>query len=241
MASNNKYESKHLYLQSLIAEILRDRTEGNALTISEIHSKLEDNYDYFCARKTVARNIHGMSDNFKLLSIGERPVRYWIDSFFEPDVTISLQPKDLQLITYALRNLRDSSNSPLSKAFTEAETALLTALPKQIKDDLKYAVKSYKMTGKGRNIKVWPKNNIEKIFVAIRKKYWIRAKVKNKMFNDQERDIHRKLAIKHIWFSDGIPFIEVYDQLTDSLIVISATELNSIELSFNKIDRSIFS
>lgn len=230
MVSNRKSESKNIYLQTLIAEILRTCEDETAKSITEIRHQLESKYDYFCAYKTIARNIKGMSDSFKLSEVGERPVRYWIDSYYEPDFSIELNPFQIQLITYALRGLANQSTKPLAKALKDTEAALLNALPIEVKKELKYALKSYQSQKSTSKPVSYPKNNINEVFRAIRKKKLIKAKLKLPKLSEKQRHIMRTLTIKHIEIKQGLPVIQVFDHVDQIERTINATQLNSIQL-----------
>lgn len=230
MVSNTKSKSNNIYLQTLIAEILRTCDEQSALSISEIKNILEDKYDYRCAYKTVSRNILGMSDHYKLLEKGLKPVRYWIDSYYEPDFKIELSPYQLQLILYSIKNLRASSNKLIARELKHTELNLLSSLPSTLVEELKYALKSYSPKTSIKPKENYPKNNINEIFTAIRKKRWVTAKVKNMKWPKAKRHQELKMAIRKIFFKEGIPYIEVYFDELGKTETISASICNSIKI-----------
>jgi hypothetical protein len=240
MVSYTKHESKNIYIHLNIAEVLRGRTEKSALSVTEIYEKLLENYNFDGNRKTIARNINGMSDEFKLLSSGERPVKYWMDSYFEPSVNVSLNPTQIQIIAYALRNLENTSIKPLAILIKQTESVLLSNLPVKLKSEVKYALKSYKtLSAKPKPI-TYPKNNITMILLAIRKKAWITAKVKDQSLSAADRDIVRRLAIINIWFEDGDPTVRLFDSTDNKYKTLSATLFNSIKVTTERVaDKTI--
>ena len=236
-----KNESKNIYLHLQIADILRRKTETSALSITDIYNKLKSMTDFQGTRKTVARNIQGMSDDFKLQSTGERPAKYWIDSSFEPEIKIGLNPTQLQIITYALRNLKHTSIKPLAQLIAQTEATLFSHIPAAVSSELKYALKSYSPLTCKVAPTSYPKNNINDLFVAIRKKSWITAKIKELPSKDPNRDIHRKLAIVHIWFIGGVPMVKIYDGFDKTYKELSATRLNHISVLHEKVSDKFLS
>lgn len=231
--------SKNIYLQLQIADILRKHTQEMPITITEIYERMCSLHDFKGTRKTIDRNLLGMSNEYKVLSSGERPAKYWIDSTYEPEFNISLNPTQIQLITYALRNLKESSTKPLQELLHATESAFYTHLPHSIVNDLKYALKSYKTLQKRPPAKNYSKNNITEIFYAIRKKYWITARIKEDTDDFKKRHTDRKLAIINIWFENGIPYLYIYDSYDQLYKIISATQLNGIKVKNEIVSRTI--
>jgi|GEM_PF-4240748 len=222
--------SKNIYIHIQIAEILRGRSENSALTITEITEELEGRFQFKGTRKTVDRNLGGMSNDFKLSSIGERPSRYWIEDFFEPDIKIGLNPYQIQLITYALRNLRQTASKPLKKTLNETEAALFQHLPKITKDEIHHALKLYEDNRKAKPSPSWPKNNLETLFLAIRKNMPVSARLKISSLSEKERQIQRKLRIQKLWFEDGTPIIKAWDHSSKTYRRLVVYNLNGLTL-----------
>jgi len=100
MVSNKGNFSNNITIQLYIAEILSGRSELSALTVTEIQSKLEQTYNIKKCRRTISRNLHGMSDTFNIIDDGrKKSVRYWIETYMEPKIKVGLTPEHLQVIT----------------------------------------------------------------------------------------------------------------------------------------------
>jgi len=235
MVSNRKYESKNIYLQLYIAEILKSVDETSALTVTSIFNKLVSIYEFAGTRRTVARNINGMSNEYKLLSVGDKPVRYWIDSFYEADYKVDLSPSQIQIILYSLKNLKNTSTGPLIKLLRNTEANLLDKVPSIVKKELKYSLKSYKTLSEKPKAVTYPKNNIIDILLAIRKKHWVTANIKDMTLDFDGRHLARKLAIINIWFIDGLPMLKIYDATDGKYKEYCATIFNSVKITKEKV------
>lgn len=222
--------SKNLYIQVQIADILRGRKEDTSLTITEIYNQLTKRHNFKGTRKTVERNLHGMSNDFKLSSIGVKPARYWIDDYFEPDLKIGLNPYQIQLITYAIRNLAQTSSPPLRKTLKETEAALFTNLPDLTKKELSHSLRIYEDNRKAQSHQSWPKNNLELLFLCARKNLLFSAKLKLSGLSFEERHRERNFHIQKLWFDSGELYLKVMETETNKTYKLKGSNFNGVKV-----------
>ena len=129
---------------------------------------------------------------------------------------------------YSLRSLSVNVTKPIEKKLFEIESKILNKVPKLLNDEIINALRKYKLDLNKHKKVSYPKNNVIKIFTAIRKNKKIRARLKLDTFNKAQRHSMRKLFIKRLYFEDGIPLLEVYDCDSKVNRLISAYLLNDI-------------
>jgi hypothetical protein len=222
--------SKNIYLQVQIADLLRGKSSESALTITEITSLLKSRHNFQGTRKTVERNLHGMSNEFKLSSSGVKPAKYWIEDYFEPDLKIGLNPYQLQLITYALRNMAQVSTPTIKKALKETEATLFTHLPDITKKELQHSLRLYEENKKAKPAKSWPKNNFEKLLLCVRKNLHFKARLKLPNLSKKERHLMRTFTIKKIWFDRGEIYLKVFEVDRQKEFKVLGSNLNGVEI-----------
>ena len=125
----------HIRLQK-IYNILRPLGEENAISLTELHKRLEDS-GFNVTRKTVERDLPYVEQSYKLLETDTHPTKYYTDSTFSPDYQISFNEGQLQTILLALDSLKLTSPEAVSEVCRDVEVALNTRLPEAVASDLK--------------------------------------------------------------------------------------------------------
>lgn len=238
--SKNKRSTNNPRIQVLIAEILKPYP--GMLTVSELTKKVNDKFDRQYNRKTIERNLFGMLDLFKMHTNeeeNEHPRRFGMGDNIDPAFSITLSINDIQLLSYALRAFSGSAPKTLKPSLNQVETALLSTLPDSTKSELRYALKSYKTPSHVKESPSFKKNDVSKVFMAIRKKHWMTARVKDMSKSKASRHINQKIAVVNIWVENGLPWLHLYSENSDSYFDLKATSLNGISLTNEKVPAKV--
>ena len=87
--------------------ILKNHNEESALSLSEIHEKLSE--EFKVTRKTVERDLDLMSSTHRILSTESYPHRFFAEEGFKVDYQFNFSDAELQTIILALQNLYQTS------------------------------------------------------------------------------------------------------------------------------------
>lgn len=115
-----------------IYNILRHHTdEENAISISEIHSRLLKE-SVNTSQKTISRDIAEMCISHKIEATEEGITRYYCSGEYEPDYQLTFNESELKTMALALRSLREMSD-PFQRSLCEkTEAILLSKFPKDV-------------------------------------------------------------------------------------------------------------
>ena len=217
--------------QNLIFQYLKDLNESSALTINQIHEKLEIE-GIKVSRKAVTRDIDDLSSSHGICSTETRPNKYFAFSDFGIKYDLSLSEPTLQALMIALNNLRQTSHNYFHGMTIEAETAILDSLDEKLSRKLRESKDRYhfECSTAGKPTESDSKD-FQTVMQAIRENKVITFKNYSPYQDKEYNERLRRFAPYIFSLSAGTPFLVAKDIEDGNIKMLRVTRMREVELT----------
>ena len=217
--------------QNLIFQYLKDLDEGSALTINEIHKKLEIE-GVKISRKGVTRDIEELSTSHGICSTETRPNKFYAFSDFGLKYDLSLSEPTLQALMIALNNLRQTSHNYFHGMTIEAETAILDSLDEKLSQKLRDSKDRYhfECSTAGKPSESDAKD-FQTVMRAIRENKVISLKNRSPYQDKEYNEKIREFAPYIFSLSAGIPYLVAKDMNDGKFKRLRLTRVHEVSIT----------
>lgn len=217
------------------------------MKISKITHIINTTYKDPVDRSTVHRNILKMEDAGLICARTDKhgdhilPKAYWLDPRNKVKFDFTFEIEELQIILWAVQNIRETSSDFFHNYTSSTISKILEGVPEDRRSELKESMRAFTTyTGVYKKPFSFPKNNLNSLIEAIRKRKYIRAVFKYWEFNEEDRHLERTIGVGNITFKNNIPYLTVVDKTSKDnssdlkaehrYKSIRATRLNKIKI-----------
>lgn len=215
----------------IIYNYLLRKSEDEKQTASDIKEYLNRTLSQEYTKRTIERDLVLMVTEFRIQSEGERPIYWWADKNYSPNVVLQMSPKEIETIVIALESLKVSAPNSIEIDCEEAIHGLLDNFVADYADRLNDIRSRFKFThtilGKAQP---WDDKAVDLAISAMQRNVFFSCYYTN------SSGVRKKRLFAGVVFtlSAGIPHMYVYDPKKDLSYSINLCRLEDVRLTDQK-------